>query len=71
MGLGLQHATADERLVRAVVVRDIHVAVEGNRVGDRQVVRLVTSPRVGTVGDKSPQDEDDNGLKEAARAARW
>ena len=70
VGLGLQHAAADERLVGPVVVRDIQVAVERNRVGDRQVMWLVTGPRMGAVGDESPEHEDDNGLKGAARAAR-
>ena len=64
--LGQKDAAADERLVRAVVVREVEVAVKRDRVRDRQVVRLVAAAGVGAMSNEPPQREDDEGLKGAA-----
>ena len=63
--VGLQHAAADERLVRTVVVGEIEVSVERNRVGDRKIVRLIARPGVSPMGNQSPEHEDDEGLERA------
>ena len=67
VGFGLQRAGADQRLAGAVVVAEIEVAVERQRVGDGEVVRLVAGAGMGAVRQKAPQRREDNDLQRPAR----
>jgi hypothetical protein len=58
--LGIEPAIRDQRLRRAVVVREIEVEVEGERVRDGEIVRLIAAPGVRAVGQQPRQHQCDD-----------
>ena len=65
----LELPAGNQRLGRAVVVADVEIAVEGDRVGDGEIVRLVAGSGERAVRDQSPQHENDDRLQRAAGSA--
>ena len=56
----LETTAGDQRFGRPVVVGDVEIEVERDRVRDREVVRLVTGAGERAVGDQPPQREPDD-----------
>jgi hypothetical protein len=57
----------------AIVVREIEIAIECNRMRDRQVVWLIAGSGECAVADESSDDGEDSGDEDSPRAprSRW
>jgi hypothetical protein len=52
-----QPASGDQRFVRTIVVGEIQIAVERDRMSDCQIVRFIARAGIGAVRDESEQNQ--------------
>jgi hypothetical protein len=55
-----QPAACDQRFVRTIVVGEIQIGIERDRMSDRQVVRFIARSCIGAVRDESEKDQRDD-----------
>lgn len=63
--LGREAAAANQRLGGAIVVRQVEIVVERDRMRDGQVVRLVARARIRPVSDEPEQRQRDDDAEDA------